>query len=271
MSVTALVLAAACANPAPIVGGISVARRTEEGISWDARFVLDVDTSFDFQGGKVTFALPLAAGERLLDQPGVTPIVEGDRITALCVEPSAIHGRMIHVSFTQPATLRADRDTPLGAPIVAGTAVQIVDAPVGDEIRLERARGGGLEPHVGFLAARGIGHDAREEARRLTETPLLVGHTSIYVRGDDLRTSGALEGPLVGTRAKARSSIVGAALAFFGVVVALVFGARRLRRAATVERADAVLASEIEAASAKARRSLQTSRSQTSPQSSPSP
>lgn len=243
-----LVLAAACASPAPIVGGISVARRTEEGIRWDARFVLDVDASFDFQGGRVTFALPLPMGEIMRPAAGVTPIIEGDRITALCVEPSAVHGRMIHASFTQSTMLRSDHATTLGAPIVAGTAVQIVDAPVGDEIRLERARGGGLEPHVGFLAARGIGHDAREEARRLTETPLLVGHTSIYVRGDDLKTAGALEGPLVGTRAKAKSSIAGAALAFLGVVAALLFGARRLKRAASVERADALLVSEIEAA-----------------------
>ena len=69
-----------------------------------------------------------------------------------------------------------------------------------------------------------------------------------YVRGDDLKTAGALEGPLVGTRAKAKSSIAGAALAFLGVVAALLFGARRLKRAASVERADALLVSEIEAA-----------------------
>lgn len=184
-------------------------------------------------------------------EPGVEPIVEGDRIIALCLAPEAVHGRTIHAFFTQTTTLHADRATTLGAPIVAGSSVQIVDAPVGDEVRLEQTRGGGLEPHVGFLAARGIGHDAREEARRLTDTPLLVGHTSIYVRGDDLKTAGPLEGPLVGTRAKSRGSIAGAALAFFGVVAALVFGARRLGRAATVERADALLASEIDAAAGK--------------------
>jgi hypothetical protein len=251
MSAAALVLAAACANPAPIVGGIYVARRAEEGIAWDARFVLDVDASFEFQGGRVTFAVPLPVGETLRAEPGLTPVMEpsadGPRISGLCVEPSAVHGRAIHAFFTQSTELRADRPTRLGAPIVAGTAVQIVDAPVGNEIRLEATRGAGLEPHVGFLAGHGIGHDAREEARRLTDTPLLVGHTSIYVRGDDLKTAGPLEGPLVGTRAKSKGSIAGAALAFLGVVAALVLGARRLKRAATVERADAVLASEIDA------------------------
>lgn len=255
MSAAALVLAAACLNPAPIVGGISVARRTEEGIGWDARFVLDVDASRDFRGGRVTFAAPLPIGETMRAEPGVEALVEGERITALCVAPEAVHGRTIHAFFTQSTTLRADRSTTLGAPIVAGTAVQIVDAPVGDDIRLEATRGGGLEAHVGFLAARGIGHDAREEARRLTETPLLVGHTSIYVRGDDLKTAGPLAGPLVGTRAKSRGSIAGAALAFLGVVAALLFGARRLKRAATVERADALLASEIDAAAGRRRAS----------------
>jgi hypothetical protein len=246
MSAAALVLAAACANPAAIVGGISVARRTEEGIGWDARFVLDVDASMDFRGGRVTFALPLPIGETMRDETGVQPIIEGDRITGLCVEPAGVHARTIHAFFTQKATLRSDRATTLGAPIVAGTAVQIVDATVGDELRLEAIRGGGLEAHVGFLAARGIGHDAREDARRLTDTPLLVGHTSIYVRGDDLRSAGPLEGPLVGTRAKSKGSIVGAAFAFVAAVAALLLGARRLKRAATVERADAMLASEID-------------------------
>jgi hypothetical protein len=248
MTAAALVLAAACASPAPIVGGISVARRTEEGIGWDARFVLDVDASMDFRGGRVTFAVPLPIGETMREEPGLHPIVEADRIAALCVEPSAVRGRDIHAFFTQTTQLRSDRATPIGAPIVAGIAVQIIDAPVGDDIRLEAVRGGGLEAHVGFLAARGIGHDAREEARRLTDLPLLVGHTSIYVRGEDLKTAGALEGPLVGTRAKSRGSIAGAALAFVATVAALLFGARRLKRAASVERADALLASEIDAA-----------------------
>lgn len=254
MSAAALVLAAACVNPAPIVGGISVARRTEEGIGWDVRFVLDVDASVDFRGGRVTFAVPLPIGETMreeAEEAGLHPIIESDRIAALCVEPSAVHGRVIHAFFTQKTALRSDRATTLGAPIVAGTEVQIVDAPVGDDIRLEAVRGGGLEAHVGFLATRGIGHDAREEARRLTDTPLLVGHTSIYVRGDDLKTGGALEGPLVGTRAKSKASIAGAALAFVAAVAALLFGARRLKRAASVERADAMLASEIDDAAAR--------------------
>ena len=246
MSAAALGLAAACANPAPIVGGISVARRSEEGIGWDARFVLDVDASMDFRGGRVTFAVPLPIGETMREAPGLHSIVEADRITGFCVEPSAVQGRTIHVFFTQSAVLRSDRATTLGAPVVAGTAVQIVDAPVGDEIRLEAVRGGGVEAHVGFLAARGIGHDAREEARRLTDTPLFVGHTSIYVRGNDLETSGALAGPLVGSRAKSKGSIAGTALAFVAAVAALLFGARRLKRAASVERADALLAAEID-------------------------
>ena len=68
------------------------------------------------------------------------------------------------------------------------------------------------------------------------------------MRGDDLKAAGALEGPLVGTRAKSKGSIAGAALAFAAAVAALLFGARRMNRAASVERADAVLASEIDAA-----------------------
>jgi hypothetical protein len=240
-----------CTGTVPIVAGLSIAHRIEGGISWDARFVVDIDAARDFRGGAIMFAAPLP--DVLAPQPGIEAIVDGGRITGLCVSPTALENRTIHAYFTQLDELSSRHDTQLGVPIVAGSAVQMVDAAVGDELRLESVRGGGLAPHVGFLAASGIGHDAREEARRLTDAPLPVGRTQIYVRGDDLRTGGALEGHLLGTRAKSPASITGAALAFGFVVLALVALARRLRRAASIERADAVLAAEIDAAAPQVR------------------
>jgi len=234
-----------CSGNVPIVAALSIAHRTEGGLSWDARFVVDIAAARDFQGGAMMFAAPLP--DVVAPQAGIEAIVDGDRVTGLCVSPAALENRTIHAYFTQIAELSPRHDTQLGVPIVAGSAVQMVDAAVGDELRLESVRGGGLAPHVGFLAASGIGRDAREEARRLTDAPLPVGRTQIFVRGDDLRTGGALEGRLLGTRAKSPASIAGAALAFAFVVVALVGLARRLRRAASIERADAVLAAEIDA------------------------
>ncbi|MBX3228347.1 MAG: hypothetical protein KIT84_06825 [Labilithrix sp.] len=248
---SALLLAAACQLEVPLAGAIATAHRTEEGIAWDARYVVNVDAVADFQGGRIPLAVPLPPGELLRATPGVTAITEDDRVTALCVEPLALEGRTIRVSFMQPAALGPGRTVPLGAPIAAGITVQIIDAHAKEDLRLDAMRGGTLEPHVGFLAARGIGHDAREEARRLTNAPPIVSRTAVYVRGADVHAAGGLEGR-IGSRARERGTVIGVALAFVAVVAALVAAAKKLRRAATLERADALLVQEIQLASERA-------------------
>jgi len=102
-----------------------------------------------------------------------------------------------------------------------------------------------LERHVGFVAARGIGHDAREEARRRTDLPLDLVTRPVYVRGDDVAAAGGLSARIGDAPARSRTNAVAVAVAFAAVVGALVLAARRLRDAATVERADAWLAADI--------------------------
>lgn len=227
-----------CSREVPIASAIATAQRAESGIAWDTRWIIGFDAIGDFDGGRITFAVPLPTGESMQSARGITPVIEDGHITAVCVEPSALDGRTIHAIFTQPGTAK------LGAPLAAGNAVQIIDAADREDLEVQ---GRVLEPHVGFLAARGISHDAREEALRLTNAPPMIARTFVFVRGADLHASGGLEGKL-GGRAKARSTTIGAGLAFVGVVALLVVAAGRLKKRATVERADALLAGEIEAA-----------------------
>jgi hypothetical protein len=251
---------AACAPPfapeampkIPLAGAIVVARRIAEGLVWDARFIVEVDTAVDFRGGVLALAVPLPPGEVLRATPntrGVAAIVSGDRIVALCVGPDGIHDRTVLASFLQPVPLGPS----LGAPIVPGQVVQIVDVASGNEARID-VSDPTFERHVGYVAPPTIGHDAREEARRLTETRARVTSSPIFVRGDDIQAAGGLAGHLLDQRERAKGSALGVGFVFAGIVAALVLAAQRLRRRAGIERADALLASAIDDAAAGAGR-----------------
>jgi hypothetical protein len=216
-------------------------------LAWDVRFIVDVDAAWDFRGGWVPFAAPLLAGESLAPQPGVTPIIEADRLVGICASPEAIHDRTIAVSFVAPrAGGSFSAFVPLGAPIAAGNAVQIVDPMTRTEQRLEIHAGGLLESHVGYVAPRGIGRAARDEARRLTETRPRVGTSLVYVRGDDVRDAGELTGRIAGASARSKSTAVAIGLLFAALVSGLLLLLRKLADGARVERADALLASEFD-------------------------
>ncbi|MBX3224974.1 MAG: hypothetical protein KF795_30940 [Labilithrix sp.] len=236
----------ACAPDAdslPLAGAHFAPRRVDGGLAWDARFVVTSDAPSSFRGGALRFAAPLPAGEELVATQGLDAIVEAGRVAGLCVGEGALQGRTVSASFFQP--LSGEGAIALGAPIATGRTVQIVDTSVGDA-RLELTDAPLLEKHVGFVAPRGIGPGAREEARRLTGVREHVSASPIYLRGEDAR--GGLTVRLADPRARDHTSAIAVGVAFAAVVGGLVLAARRLRRAASVERADALLASEIEAA-----------------------
>ncbi|MDF2693290.1 MAG: hypothetical protein K0S65_1673 [Labilithrix sp.] len=237
----------------PLAGGVISARRVTEGLAWDVRYIVDVDAAFEFRGGALFFAVPLPEGERLLPTQGVSELMVANHVVGLCVAREAIRDRTVSASLLQPIALSADAAAPIGAPVASSGVVQIVETTLGEEARLDVSGRGVLEKHVGFVAAPGIGHDAREEARRLGNVEARIDTSPIYVRGEDVRALGGLSARLVDARARARSGAIGVLLLFAGVVGALLFAARRLRRSATVERADALLASEIDAAARRPR------------------
>jgi hypothetical protein len=221
-----------------VASSLSVAARTNDGLAWDTRIILTTDESFAFRGGHVRLAVPLPEGETL--EPAVGIEAERDahgRIAGFVVRPEALDDRTLHMTLVQHVPARGSFT--LGAPVAAGGAVQIVDGG-----SLAIAPGSVMEPHVGFVTARAIGHEARAEARRLTGYETRVSGHPIYVRGNDVREVGGLTASIAEPRSK-RGSL--AIFAVFGVIVgALVLAAKRLRHAASVERADALLASEIE-------------------------
>jgi len=257
----------------PIAGAITTARhvrpstsdsRSDMTLAWDTRFVVEVDASFDFQGGSIAFALPLEEGEVLSAESESQHITAArdasGRVTGICVPPHAIRDRTIAVSFVQPLGTTGAEIVPLGVPVAASSAVQIIETSLAggsSDARIEPvvdAKAGTLEKHVGYVAPRAISHGAREEARRLTETKAKVTTSPIFLRGDDLRAAGGLHGQVVDARARAKGSALSVGVLFAFAVGGLVFAARRLRHSATEEHADAVLAAEIESAAARSRR-----------------
>ena len=230
----------------PLAGAVFTARALEDGLGWDARFILDVDAAFDFRGGVLPFAVPLPSGEELVPAPGLAAVTDGDRIVGLCVGRDALRDRTVSASFVQRPAAAASVGVELGAPVAAGSAVQIIETSIGER-RIEPAATPLLEKHVGYVAPRAISHGAREEARRLTDVRAKVSTSPIYVRGDDVHAIGGLTGRIVDPQTRARRSAAGVGIVFAGIVGALVLAARKLRDTAGVERADALLASEIDA------------------------
>jgi hypothetical protein len=235
------------AAPIPIVGARLTPSKTSEGIRWDARYIVDLDvvSSPQFEGGVIDLAAPLPTEVRLEPRAGLQPLVDSrNHIIAIFVEPAGLRDRTIDASFVAPNVSES-------APIARGSSVQIIEAP--QRMILEVLPLHGFEKHVGYVAPRGISHSAREEARRLTETPVRISQTLIYVRGDDIQPDVGFKTKLVDQRERTRSGSIGVGLLFAGLVGALVIAARRLRHSASVERADRILKAEIDGLRSKGR------------------
>lgn len=240
--------APACEAPIALSSAHIGARPVTEGITWDVRYILDMETADDFRGGTLRFSVPLPAGETLRSAPGLLPVLEAGRIVGICVLPEALHARTVEASFLQPTSTAVHESIALGAPVAEGNAVQIVEPRSQGDVRLDWTLDRTIERHVGYLAPRAVGASVREEARRLTDTHRTVTDMPLYVRGTDVAAVGGLRGRFVTPPARTTATALGVGALFAGIVVALVIAARRLRRAADAERADALLASEIDRA-----------------------
>ncbi len=235
------------ATTIPLAGAVFTPQPVEGGLRWDARFIVALDTAYDFRGGVIPLAAPLPAGEELAPTDGLAMTEQNGGGVGLCVASEALRDRTISASFFQPVQPSNSSPIVLGAPIAAGPAVQIVETSLG-ETWLELVVTPPFEKHVGYVAPRAIGAAAREEARRLTGVPATLDTRPIYVRGDDAHADRALTATIADPRARTQKSAVGTGIVFAVVVGALVLAARKLRETANVERADALLASEIDAA-----------------------
>jgi len=234
---------------AHVMGGLYTPVRNDDLLVWHARWILSVEDAEEVSHGAtrtIRFAALLPEGETLEAASGIEAMVENDRLAGVRADWRALEGRSVRATLRQPLPRAASTGIPLGAPFAVGTATQIVDGDLGKGARLEVAAARGIEKHVGFTGPAEIGHGARDEARRLTGyEPRLTG-APLYVRGDDIAARGVLKADV--TSASERESRGGIAVGagFVVVVGALVLAMKKLGSRASVERADALLAAEIE-------------------------
>jgi hypothetical protein len=246
-----LVSPPARADDLRVVGGLFAATLRDEELAWRSRWILAPDQAASFERGDIRLAIATPEGARLESAPGLTPILEGGRVVGVHVDRRALDGRTVTATFVQPGPL--DAPFQLAAPIAAGTATQIVSGELGGGARIEVRTGARLEKHVGYVAPPAVGHPARVEARRLTGYQARLRGQPIYVRGDDVRAERGLLATLVTTEDRTRGTYAALAFAFAAFVGGLAFAAKRLRHAASVERADAILAAEFDASPADKR------------------
>lgn len=231
-----------------VAGALFTPTRTNDGIDWSTHWVLTPDGAADLDGGAtrvLRFAIPLADGDGIEPIAGVVPLLERGRVTGIVVDRRALDDRTVRVVMHQRG--RHDGKLRIGAPVAAGNALQIVDGDLGAGTRLEVETGRLLERGVGHVAPPGTSHAAREEARRLTGYEARVTGAPLFVRGDDVVLAGGISATVVTASARGHQSVVALAALFFAGVGALLFAMRRLRHAASVERADALLAAEVDA------------------------
>lgn len=218
------------------VAGALVTAKQDEALVWDARWVLAPDElEPERVVGDIRFAAPLPEEESMRFDLGATPIVEGGHIAGIHVDRSRDEGRTVKATFVQRGH---SAHGALGVPFAEGSATQILDLDLGAGARIEIDRDRALE--------RRVAQAARDEAVRLTGYAPQPSDTALYLRGDDVRAARGVRGSIVtiGERAGRMSMI--AAGVFLTIVVGLVVGWRKVKMEAARERADAVLAEQIE-------------------------
>jgi hypothetical protein len=256
-----LVAAAGTAHASPgrpadvrVASALFTPVRTDDGIDWHAHWVLTPESTAELDAGAtgaLRFAVPLLDGEVLERTWGVAPLVEEGRVTGVLVDKAAKDERTVSAIVHQ--RVAHGGSVALGAPVSASNALQIIDGDLGAGTRYEVAAGGPLERGVGHTAPPGTSHAARAEVRRLTGYDARVTGAAIYVRGDDVRGVNGLTATVVTPRARGHRGTIAIGLVFGAIVVALFAAVRKLRHAASVERADALLAAEVDALEGAAR------------------
>ena len=218
------------------VAGALVTAKQDEALVWNARWVLAPDELEPQRVvGDIRFAAPLPEKETMHLEAGTTPMVDDGHIVGVHVDRPREMGRTVYATFVQKGHEPHDA---LGVPFAEGSAIQILDLDLGAGARLEIDRDRALE--------RRVAQAARDEAVRLTGYTPQPSDTALYLRGDDVKAARGVRGSIVtvGERA-ARMSMIAAGV-FVTLVVGLVMGWRKVKKKAETERADAVLAEQIE-------------------------
>lgn len=246
--------------PGIVTGAVYTPMEKDGVLIWYARWMVAPElytTREDAQPKEIRFATPLPAGAALavVDEnhvlgPSVEAIVEGGRIVGVRVlrmplpTGESLGNAAVRARITQPAPKPGERIT-FAVPVVRGPALQIIDGIVDGGPRVDVEGGDVLERHIGWVGPRGATKEDRFAAQAAARffVPGVRGNT-IFVRGDDVRALGGLRGTI--TTPISRSTMIAIGGAFAAIVLALLYALRKLRHAASVERADAILRLEIE-------------------------
>lgn len=233
-----------------VAGALFTPTRVDDGLEWRVHWVLTPEAAEAIVKGAtraVRFAVPLTAAETVEKTWGVVPFTEAGQVVGVLVDRTGLDGRLVTTIVHQHVARDGGLGVRLGAPVAAGNALQIIDGDLGGGTRLEIDTGRTLERRVGYVAPPGVSHGAREEARRLTGYDARVSGAAIYVRGDDVKAVSGLVATVETPRGRGHRGAIGIAIVFGAVVIALFAAVRKLRHAASVERADAILAAELDA------------------------
>ena len=237
-----------------VASGLFTPTLDGDGLTWRVGWVLTPESVAELgEGGTrmLRFAVPLADNVTL-EASKLVAVVEHGHVVGVLVDGEDVEGRTVRAVFHQREALHADSHVRLGAPVAAGSALQIIDGDFGSDTRLEIEVGRNLERRVGHVAPPNVGHGARAEARRLTGYDSRVTGAALYVRGDDVKATNGVSATIVTPHGRARHVTLAIALAFAALVGALIVAVRKLRDSASVERADALLAAEVDALDDKA-------------------
>jgi hypothetical protein len=246
-------------QPGIVTGAVYTPMEKDGVLTWYARWMVapEVYTARTDAPPTIRFAAPLPPGAALavVDHdamlgPSVEPIVDGGRIVGVRVlrmplpTGESLGNAAVRARITQPAPKPGERIA-FAAPIADGRVLQIIDGIVDGGPRVDVDGDDILERHIGWVGPRGVTKQDRFAAQAAARffVPGVRGNT-IFVRGDDVRALGGLRGTIATPISRATMIAIGGA--FAAIVAALLYALRKLRHAASVERADAILRFEIE-------------------------
>jgi len=244
----ALVLAAlpaAAAPPAVASARAAVHRGVVVGDAIQWRTTIAFPPMDDASPVRVRLAVPLPPGETLDGPPGARAVRDGERIVAVDID--APEGGQVVLRFTQPGAKRAPR-AHLGAPLVEGDAVQIIDVDGDGGARFEPDPALGLDRTLGELVQPGVPHDERAAAIDALDFHPPIGAVPLVLRADPAVVArGGVDGALTTFAERRRGAAAGIGVAFVLAIAGLWALQRRLGKAAREEEAERVLAAEFQA------------------------
>lgn len=195
---------------------------------------------------RVDLAAPLHVAAADVRAPRLVRVVQtGDTISGLVFGDDPGWRDGIAVTVVQRFDKRSAMT--LAPPLARGDGVQVVTVTGQDDLRFEPAPATALVRHVGFVAPDDVDHAARARCDELLGRRFQASASPIYVRGASRVATDGMTGKLTTADERSLPGVIGAAIAFVALALALMLGYQRLGGHARAEQAEVVLREEYEA------------------------